>query len=81
MMTKSLARLRAKTDQELAILVRKELQRARTLAHGGEYQQAAHSYTLAANLLKVTLPSVVERLEPLRAEVRNLIELPLGATA
>jgi hypothetical protein len=83
MITKSLTRLRAKTDRELAILVTKQLHRSRKLARAGEDREAASGYVLAEKLLKVAAmaPAEAARLEKLRSEVRQLIELPATATA
>jgi hypothetical protein len=78
---KSLAQLRAKTDRELAILVTQQLLRSKTLAHLGEYREAADVYLLAAQLLKVTAPAEAARVEHLRVEVRELVELPIVAIA
>jgi hypothetical protein len=78
---KSLAQLRAKTDRELAILVTQQLQRSKTLVYSGEYREAADVYLLAAQLLKVTAPAEAARVEHLRVEVRELVELPIVAIA
>ena len=78
---KSLTRLRAKTDRDLAILITKQLHRSRTLAHAGAYREAANVYLSAARLLKVTAAAEAGRVEHLRAQVRELVELPLGAMA
>ena len=81
MSSKSLARLRAKTDRELVILTTKQLEQSRNLANAGDYRKAADLYVFAAKLLRVTAPAEAARIEPLRAQVRSLVELPLGAIA
>jgi hypothetical protein len=83
MTTKSIAQLRAKTDQELAILVAKQFHHTAQLARAGNYIEAAELYAVSLNLLRVTNLTANEaaRMEKLRINVRQLIELPLGATA
>jgi hypothetical protein len=83
MKTKSLNQLRAKTDQELAILVAKQLHRSRQLVRAGQYIAAAKLYSEAVKLLHVAelAPADAARLEKLRAQVRQIVELPLGAIA
>ena len=48
-METALARLRAKTDQELCVLIARQLHRSRKLAARGAYRDAAKNY-LAARL-------------------------------
>jgi hypothetical protein len=81
MSSKSLARLRAKTDCELAILITRQLQRSRALAQAGEYREACDLYVHAVKLLRVTAPAEAASVQALLAEVRPLVELPLGAIA
>ncbi len=81
MSSKSLTRLRARTDRDLAILAAKQLHRSQALAQAGAYREAADLYLLATKLLKVTPSSEASRLESLRAQVRNEIELPIGVGA
>ncbi len=52
-METALARLRAKTDRELGILVVKQLHRARKYAGNGAYRDAAKEYQTAKALLSV----------------------------
>lgn len=81
MSSKSLARLRAKTDRDLANLATKQLNRARTLAHGGAYREAADLYVYTTKLLKLAPSAETARVEALRAQVRELVELPVSAIA
>ena len=53
-MKTAVARLRAKTDRELVILIRKELDRAKLMAARGHYVEALQSADLVRNLLVVT---------------------------
>lgn len=82
-MQTELARLRAKTDQELSILVARQLRRSRKLARSGAYRDAAKDFLTARALLQVANISAAERqrLECLMAEVRQSVELPVGAVA
>ena len=79
----ALARLRAKTDQELSILVARQLNRSRQLARRGAYRDAANEFLTARALLQVVNVPAPERqrLERLMAEVRKTVELPVGAVA
>ena len=81
MSSKSLARLRAKTDKQLVILVTQQLQRCRTLAYAGEYRLAREVYQFATKLLMVTSPSEAAQLESLHAQVRQLVEVRVSAMA
>ena len=78
-----LARLRAKTDQELCVLVARQLHRSRKLASRGAYHDAAKDYLAARALLAVAdiPPAERARLERLMHEVRQTIELPVTAVA
>ena len=79
----ALARLRAKTDRDLGVLIAKDLQRSRKLSASGAYQDAAKTYLNARSLLAVTNvpPAERARLERLMREVRQTIELPFSAVA
>jgi hypothetical protein len=82
-METALARLRAKTDQELRILIARQLHRSRKLAGRGAYCDAAKDFLAARALLTVTggSPAELARLERLMQEVRQNIELPVTAVA
>jgi hypothetical protein len=82
-MESALARLRAKTDQELCILIARQLHRSRRLSSGGAYGEAAKDYFAAEALLAVADIPLGERarLERLLFEVRQDIELPVTAVA
>ena len=82
-MQTALARLRAKTDQELGILVARQLARSRKLTCRGAHRDAAKAYLMARALLAVAnLPRAERaRLERLMLEVRPTIELPATAVA
>ncbi|MCX6627837.1 MAG: hypothetical protein NTW28_09435 [Candidatus Solibacter sp.] len=82
-METALARLRAKTDQELCTLVARQLKRSRRLAGRGAYRDAAKDYLTAKALLAVADIPAAERagLERLMQEVRQTIELPMTAVA
>jgi len=60
-MNTALARLRAKTDRELAVLIRRELQQSRNLAACGRYAEAARRSELVRSLLAVANLSPQER--------------------
>ncbi|MEO8373393.1 MAG: hypothetical protein ABI806_29680 [Candidatus Solibacter sp.] len=83
MMQTALARLRAKTDQELSVLVARQLRRSRERARSGAYRDAAKDFLTARALLEVANIPAAERrrLECLMAEVRRTVELPVGAVA
>ena len=82
-METALARLRAKTDQELCVLIARQLRRSRKLAARGAYHDAAKDYLAARALLAVAnIPTAQRtRLERLMHEVRQTIELPITAVA
>ena len=82
-MAPALARLRAKTDEELCVLIARQLHRSRKLAARGVYQDAAKDFLSARALLAVANISPAERarLERLMREVRQTIELPISAVA
>ena len=77
-METALARLRAKTDRELGILVARQLHRSRELAGRGAYRDAAKDFLTAKALLAVAdiPPAERARLERMMQEVRQTIELP-----
>jgi len=79
----ALARLRAKTDQELCVLIAKQFCRSRRLSARGAYQDAAKDYLAATALLKVDdIPQAERaRLERLMVEARRTVELPITAVA
>ena len=79
----ALARLRAKTDRDLGVLIAKDLQRSRKLSARGAYQDAAKTFLNARSLLAVANvpPAERARLERLMQEVRLAIELPISAVA
>ena len=82
-METALARLRAKTDQELCVLVARQLHRSRKLAKRGAYRDAAKDFLAAKALLAVAdiPPAERARLERLMHEVRQTIELSISAVA
>ena len=82
-METALARLRAKTDQDLCILISRQLRRSRKLAGRGAYQDAAREFLSAQTLLTVADFSPADRakLERLMHEVRQVVELPVRAVA
>jgi hypothetical protein len=82
-MQTALARLRAKTDQDLCTLIARQLHRSRKLASHGAYCDAAKDFLAARALLTVAGASPAERarLERLMSEVRQNIELPITAVA
>jgi hypothetical protein len=82
-MDTALARLRAKTDRELGILVDRQLHHSRDLVRRGAYRDAAKDFLSAKALLMVAEipPAERARLEHTMQEVRKTIELPLTAVA
>jgi hypothetical protein len=82
-METALERLRAKTDQELGILIARQLRRSRKLAARGAFCDAAKEFLAAQALLNVAgiPPTERARLERLMQEVRRTIELPITAVA
>ena len=82
-MDNALARLRAKTDRELGILVDRQLHRSRELVGRGAYRDATKDFLSAKALLTVAEipPAERARLENTMQEVRKTIELPLTAVA
>ncbi len=82
-METALARLRAKTDEELCVLIARQLHRSRKLASRGAYCDAAKDFLSAQTLLAVADIPAAERtrLERLMHEVRQIVELPVRAVA
>jgi hypothetical protein len=82
-MNTALARLRAKTDRELGILVDRQLHRSRELVGRGAYRDAAKGFLTAKAILTVAEipPADRVRLENMLHEVGKTIELPLTAVA
>jgi hypothetical protein len=82
-METALARLRAKTDRELCILIARQLRRSRKLAARGAYRDAAREFLKARDLLTVAEIPAAERvrLERVMHEVRRTVELPVTAVA
>jgi hypothetical protein len=82
-MQTALARLRAKTDQDVCTLIARQLHRSRRLAARGAYQDAAKDFLSARALLAGAgiPPQERARLEFLMHQVRQCIELPVTAVA
>ena len=82
-MKTALARLRAKTDQELCILIARQLHRSRKFAARGAYHDAAKDFLAAKALLAQAgiPPAERARLERLMHKVRQIVELPVTAVA
>jgi len=83
MMTPVLARLRAKTDQDLGILLARQLQRSLAQSHRFNYNEAARIYETSRALLAVTdlPPANRKRLEDQLEELRTRLEEPASAVA
>ncbi len=75
-MNTALARLRAKTDRQLAQLIRREFERAKELAGEGCYAEAEQSHGLARALMAVTNLTAQER-----AGIERMLVLPATACA
>jgi hypothetical protein len=82
-MDPALARLRAKTDRQLGILLARQVHRARKLACTGAYPEAAKIYRQATALASVANLTEVQRARVERQlhAVRQTIELPRTAVA
>lgn len=65
-MKTALARLRAKTDRDLAVVIRTEVERALASAADGCYSEAAHHAEQARALMAVSNLSAPERERLLR---------------
>ena len=74
----SLSHLRAKTDRELGILARRELERALALAGRAHYHDARRAYLTARNLLAISETTGDERalLENKLEELRGALDRP-----
>jgi len=82
-MKTALARLRAKTDQELSILVARQLQRSLALSHRTNYHDVVRVYELCRALLAVAElpPARRSDLERLLDQLRARVEQPAAAVA
>jgi hypothetical protein len=80
-MKPALARLRAKTDQDLSILLARQLQHS--LAHRTSYEEAMRVYQTSRALLAVAAlpPAQRERLEILLTQLHARVERPASAVA
>ena len=75
-METAIARLRAKTDRELAVVIRREFDRTKFLAAHGQYVEAArHADLVRALLVVANLPA------PEREWIRHQLEQPVTACA
>jgi hypothetical protein len=82
-MSTALAQLRAKTDRDLVLLIRRELQRSKAEAEEGRWMQAADAIKRAEAWLKLANLTSAEgaRLERSIANARASIEMPEVACA
>ena len=82
-MKTALARLRAKTDRDLGVLIRRELDKSIALAKRGNNRAAAEGYLRASRLLEVTEIAAADRarLEQQMRALRGVVELPATAVA
>jgi hypothetical protein len=82
-MKTALARLRAKTDQDLSVLVARQLKRSLADVRRGNYQDAASGYHAASALLAVAdiAPAEREKLDRMLGELRSHLEQPASAVA
>ena len=82
-MKTALARLRAKTDQELSILVARQLKRSLADAHRRNFRDAANGYESARALMSVAdlTPIQREKLERMLGELRAHLHQPASAVA
>jgi hypothetical protein len=67
----ALQRLRAKTDRQLAVLLRRELKRGLALANQARHSDAMHSYETAEVLMAMTELSAQDRVR-LQQELEQL---------
>jgi hypothetical protein len=83
MMNTALAQLRAKTDRDLVVLIRRELQRSKAEAAESRWMQAADAIKRAEAWLKLTDLTSAERARVERsiASARETIEIPEAACA
>ena len=75
-MNTALAQLRAKTDRDLAVLIRRETQRAMWLSARGRYVEASRTSDRAKAWLAVANLSATER-----TRLERLLEVPSAACA
>ena len=82
-MNPGIARLRAKTDRELAVLIQRELQRSLTLIEGCQFSEAADARDRAKRWLAVANLAAGERvrLERLLQTADASASLPAAACA
>ena len=82
-MKTALARLRAKTDQDLSILVARQLKRSIADARRRNYEAAVTGYHAASALLAVAdlTPAQRDKLDRMLGELRSHIEQPASAVA
>jgi hypothetical protein len=82
-MQTALARLRAKTDQDVSTLVARQLKRSLADAKRGHYQDVTRTYRFARTVIAVAglPPAHREPLERYLAALRPHIELPASAVA
>ena len=73
-MKTALARLRAKTDRQLAVVIQTDVERALALAGQGRYPEAAHLAEQVRALLPVSNLPTAER-----ARLLRLLEAPATA--
>ena len=80
-MKTALARLRAKTDQDVSILIARQLKRSLADAKRGHYQDVTRTYRFARTVVAGLPPAQREKLERLLSDLRPYIELPASAVA
>jgi hypothetical protein len=82
-MITALARLRAKTDQDLSVLIARQLKRSLAAVARNNYQEAARGYENARTLLAVADIPCANRdnLERSMAELRSHLVRPACAVA
>lgn len=82
-MSTALAQLRAKTDRDLVLLIRRELQRSKAEAEEGRWMQAADAIKRAEAWLSLANLTSAERARLARsiANARASIEMPEVACA
>jgi len=73
-MNTALKRLRAKTDRQLAELIRRQFEKARAFAAQGSYTEAAQAAEQGRNLMAVTDLSARDR-----ERLERMLELPACA--
>jgi hypothetical protein len=76
MMEPAVARLRAKTDRELVVVIRKEIDRAKARVARGQFVEAARSADLVRALLRVANIPAQER-----ERIQRQLEQPVTACA